>query len=272
MSYRVSTAGFEGPFDLLLALVARQKVDIGTVSVSDVTDQFLAEVQRLQDMDLDVASDFVVVASALLEIKAASLVPHEEARGSASSDIEGLDEESLTPDQLREALVDRLMIYRQFKSAALVLQARGTAQARMHSRTAGPDPDMVDVMPDYLKDVTLEQIAQACARLVGRKERLLLESEHIAARRIPLEDRVDQVRGTLKTRTTMTFEELVETDPSVQNRVVSLLALLELNKRRQLTLEQRELFGAITIRWIGETLAQMNGDVSDDAAREGDDE
>lgn len=264
MSYRVTTEGFEGPFDLLLALVARQKVDIGAVSVSDVTDQYLAEVERLQDLDLDVASDFVVVASTLLEIKAASLVPRDAAESGGREDLDGLDEEDLTPDQLREALVDRLMAYRQFKSAALVLEARAGAEARMHPRTAGPDPDMAGIMPDYLRDVTLAQLATACARLVGRKERLLLESEHIAARRIPLEDRVGQVRGRLQGRGTMTFEQLVAEDPSVENRVVSLLALLELNKRLQLTMDQRELFGAITIRWIGEALSQMGGGRKED--------
>ena len=80
MAYRVSTAGFEGPFDLLLQLVTRQKVDIGAVSVSSIADQYLAEMHRMEDLDLDVASDFVLVASSLLELKAASLVPQDDTR------------------------------------------------------------------------------------------------------------------------------------------------------------------------------------------------
>ena len=80
MSYRVRIESFEGPFDLLLYLVSRQKVSIGSISLSEITDQYLAEVQRMRNVDLDVASDFLLVASTLLEIKAASLLPHEEAR------------------------------------------------------------------------------------------------------------------------------------------------------------------------------------------------
>ena len=79
MSYRVRIESFEGPFDLLLYLVSRQKVSIGSISLSEITDQYLAEVQRMRNVDLDVASDFLLVASTLLEIKAASLLPHEEA-------------------------------------------------------------------------------------------------------------------------------------------------------------------------------------------------
>ena len=77
VSYRISTQAYSGPFDLLLQLVSRQKVDIGAISIAEVADQYLAEIERMSDMDLDVASDFVLVASTLLDIKAASLVPDE---------------------------------------------------------------------------------------------------------------------------------------------------------------------------------------------------
>ena len=97
MSYRVRIESFEGPFDLLLYLVSRQKVSIGSISLSEITDQYLSEVQRMRNVDLDVASDFLLVASTLLEIKAASLIPHEES--------EKLDEEfdEISPDEMRDA-------------------------------------------------------------------------------------------------------------------------------------------------------------------------
>lgn len=103
MSYRVRIESFEGPFDLLLYLVSRQKVSIGSISLSEITDQYLSEVQRMRNVDLDVASDFLLVASTLLEIKAASLIPHEES--------EKLDEEfdEISPDEMRDALVDHLL-------------------------------------------------------------------------------------------------------------------------------------------------------------------
>ena len=117
MSYRVSTQGYSGPFDLLLQLVSRQKVDIGSISISEVAEQYLAEVERLEALDLDVASDFLLVAATLLDIKAASLVPDE---GSAKRrDEEELDDEfyGLDGDALREVLIQRLIAYKQFKGA-----------------------------------------------------------------------------------------------------------------------------------------------------------
>jgi len=244
MGYRVSTAGFEGPFDLLLQLVTRQKVDIGAVSVSSIADQYLAEMGRMGDLDLDVASDFVLVASSLLDLKAASLVPHDDAPREADADE---DFEDLSPEEVRDVLVARLMAYRQFKNAAAALGSRAEAEARMHPRTAGPDPEFLNLMPDYLEGVLLSTLGNICAEFVGKRETFLLESEHIAPKRMPLETRVEQVDSHVRAVKHLTFEELVANDPSVPNRVVSLLALLELNKRQSIVLTQPQTFGTITI-------------------------
>ncbi len=146
MSYRVSTQGYSGPFDLLLQLVSRQKVDIGSISISEVigsisisevAEQYLAEVERLEALDLDVASDFLLVAATLLDIKAASLVPDE---GSAKRrDDAELDDEfdGLDGDALREVLIQRLIAYKQFKGAAAALGARMEAESRMHPSSTG---------------------------------------------------------------------------------------------------------------------------------------
>ena len=242
MSYRVSAAGFEGPFDLLLQLVTRQKVDIGAVSVSSIADQYLSEVERMGDLDLEVASDFVLVASTLLDLKAASLVPEDDARPVEEEGLEGL-----TVDEMREVLVARLLAYRQFRGAALALAARAESQALMRPRTAGPDPAFLNLMPDYLEGVELTRLSAICARFIGRREALLLESEHIAPKRMPLETRVEQVDDHVRRVRHLTFDELLGDDVSVENRVVSLLALLELSKRNALLLTQPETFGTITI-------------------------
>ena len=144
MSYRVSTQVYSGPFDLLLQLVTRQKVDIGAISISEVAEQYLAEAERIEALDLDVASDFLLVAATLLDIKAASLVPQEAPRktGDGDEDDEDLEELSaLDGDALREVLIQRLIAYKQFKGAAAALGARMQAESRMHPRVAGPDPD-----------------------------------------------------------------------------------------------------------------------------------
>ena len=113
MSYRVSTQAYSGPFDLLLQLVSRQKVDIGSISISEVAEQYLAEVERMQALDLDVASDFLLVAATLLDIKG-FLVPDEPIKASLDEDE---DEElaDLDGDALREVLIARLIAYKQFK-------------------------------------------------------------------------------------------------------------------------------------------------------------
>ena len=107
MSYKVRIDSFEGPFDLLLYLVSRQKVDIGAISITQIADQYLAEVGRMDNLDLDVASDFLLVASTLLEIKAESLIPRD--RDAVDDDIA-----ELAPSEARDMLVDRLLAYKQF--------------------------------------------------------------------------------------------------------------------------------------------------------------
>lgn len=246
MSYRVSAAGFEGPFDLLLQLVMRQKVDIGAVSVAQIADQFLAEAARMGDVDLEVASDFALVAATLLDLKAQALLPDEEPEPQDGE--EGL---GLAPDEARDLLAARLEAYRQFKGAAAALEARADAWALGFPRDAGPGPEFEGAPPARLAGVPPADLARAAARLLGRREAPLLESGHIAPRRMPLEERVRQVELEVGGRRRLTFEQLVEDDPTVENRVVSILALLELERRGELALEQPELFGAITITALG---------------------
>ncbi len=159
MSYKVRIDSFEGPFDLLLYLVSRQKVDIGAISITEIADQYLEEVSRMDNLDLDVASDFLLVASTLLEIKAQSLIPR---------DRDELDDEvaELAPSEARDILVSRLMEYKKFKNAAAVLHNRFIAEGRMHTRPFGPDAAFLGLMPDFLRGVTADALAyQAAAAL-----------------------------------------------------------------------------------------------------------
>lgn len=172
VSYRVRIDAYQGPFDLLLSLVSRQKIDIGAISIADITDQYLAEVERMKDLDLDIASDFLVVAATLLQIKASSLLPKE-----VVEPIE-LDDElaNLTPEQTRDILVERLVVYKQFKNVAAALGARMENEAKMHPRLVGPDERFLGLMPDYLKDVTLHGLAVICADIAARRDTFLLEA------------------------------------------------------------------------------------------------
>lgn len=263
MSYRVSTQVYSGPFDLLLQLVTRQKVDIGAISISEVAEQYLAEAERIEALDLDVASDFLLVAATLLDIKAASLVPQEAPSKSADDDEDDEDHEELSAldgDALREVLIQRLIAYKQFKGAAAALGARMQAESRMHPRVAGPDPEFLGLMPDYLAGITLRGLAVICADLDGKRQTFLLEAEHVAPHRVPLDLTVASVDRFTMAHQTCTFRELLDGDATTEQLVVTFLAMLELAKRGSLTLSQDEIFGTIQINRVEGAEAYVPGE------------
>ncbi len=263
MSYKVHIDSFEGPFDLLLHLVSRQKVDIGAISITQIADQYLAEVARMDSLDLDVASDFLLVASTLLEIKAESLLPRE--RDAAADELE-----ELAPSEARDILVERLLSYKQHKNAAAALHARFVSEGRMHPRPFGPDACFLNLMPDYLKDVTLDGLALLAARALARRDVFLLESEHIAAKPIPVEVHVRAIHQRIRNKKRLRFSELADARTPLPVVVVTFLAILELYKRAMVTIEQSELFGDIDIRYIegsGELL--LDGDDALTSVEEG---
>ena len=247
MSYRVQTQAYSGPFDLLLQLVSRQKVDIGAISIAEVADQYLAEVERMGDMDLDVASDFVLVASTLLDIKAASLVPSDYGKRRTEPAERDEDLEDLTPDEAREVLIARLIAYKQFRNAGSALGARMEAAGRMHPRTAGPDPEVLGLMPDYLSGITLRGLAVICADLDSRRDTFLLEAEHIAPKRLPVALTVASVDRMTRAHAALTFSDLLDGQSSPEVVVVTFLAVLELFHRGSIRVTQSENFGEIDI-------------------------
>jgi segregation and condensation protein A len=245
MSYRVKIESFEGPFDLLLALVSEQKIDIGAISVTEVADQYLGFVEAMRELDMDVASDFLVVAATLLALKAASLVPDE-------TITLGEDFDDLTPTQARDILIARLIAYKQYKSVAASLNARLESESLMFARQAGLEGPFVGLLPDYLKGVTLHNLAVICADLAARREVFLLEAEHIASKPIPVETRIDELVTHLRKNRRTTFGTLLgdELDPTIV--VVSFLALLELYHRGMVDLEQTDHNDDIKIHYLNQ--------------------
>lgn len=241
MSYKVKTDSFEGPFDLLLYLVSRQKVDIGSIAISEIADQYLAEIDRMRKVDLDVASDFLLVAATLLEMKAASLIPDDQPEV-----IDDLDE--LTPGQMRDVLVERLVEYKKFKNAAAALSSLFDRQEALHVRPFGPDRSMLSLMPDYLKGTTVDELGRLCAGCFAHRDVFLLQSEHIARRVISLEERADDVLLEVNRKGRVLFSELLGGEANdTEFVVVTFLSLLELFKRRKVGLTQSELFGDIAV-------------------------
>ncbi|MDR2492346.1 MAG: segregation/condensation protein A [Coriobacteriales bacterium] len=225
----------------MLTLVSEQKVDIGAVSVSEVADQYLAYLDSIRELDMEVASEFIEVASTLLAIKAASLLP---------SDVEeDYDEEyeDLSPSEARNILIARLIAYKQFKNVAAALSSRLESEGRMHTRQAGLEPVFMGLLPDYLEGVTLHSLAVICADLTSRRQTFLLEAEHITAKPIPVEERIDAIYRDLRDVRSISFTRLLDGATDAMTVVVSFLAVLELYHRGMIDIEQPEEFGNITI-------------------------
>lgn len=251
MSYKVNTATYSGPFDLLLQLVSRQKVAIGAISISEVADQYLAEVDAMEELDLDVASDFVLVASTLLDMKAHALVPQDVSLKSSYDEDEYDDElDGLSPDEAREVLIARLIAYKQFRNAGAALGSRMEAESYMFPRSVGPDPDFLNLMPDYLEGITLRSLAVICADIDSKRETFLLEAEHVAPKRLPVALTVASVDRLTRSKGKVTFSELLDGQDTPEIVVANFLAVLELFKRGLVRVQQDVIFGEIEIEHI----------------------
>ena len=251
MSYKVNTATYSGPFYLLLQLVSRQKVAIGSISISEVADQYLAEVDAMEELDLDVASDFVLVASTLLDMKAHALVPQDVSLKSSYDEDEYDDElDGLSPDEAREVLIARLIAYKQFRNAGAALGSRMEAESYMFPRSVGPDPDFLNLMPDYLEGITLRSLAVICADIDSKRETFLLEAEHVAPKRLPVALTVASVDRLTRSKGKVTFSELLDGQDTPEIVVANFLAVLELFKRGLVRVQQDVIFGEIEIEHI----------------------
>jgi segregation and condensation protein A len=252
VGYTVKTDVYEGPFDLLLHLVSRQRVDVSHISICDVADQYLAHIDKMTDLDLDVASEFLLLAATLLEIKAASLLPKQDV-------YIGDELDDLSPEEARDILIARLLSYKQFKNASSELAQRMENEDRMHPRQAGLEPEFLGLMPDYLEGLTLHALALICADLEYRREVFLLEAEHVASMPISLELHAESVRRKVARSGRVAFSELIGGDATPELVVVTLLAVLELYKRGLVDVVQDASFGDIIISQLSEEEAASRG-------------
>jgi segregation and condensation protein A len=240
-TYIVRTPEFEGPFDLLLHLIARQRVDLWRVSLAAITRAYLAEVRRMRELDLQVASEFLVVAATLLELKAARLLPGE--------DPDGEQVEALLSE--RDLLFARLLQYQAYKQVARLIEGRLAAQSGFLPRTAGAAEVLAGLVPNLLVGLAPADLASAAARALTPPPRPL-EAEHIAAPpRLSLAETVQELAGELERLRQTTFRALLGPHPAPIEVVVRFLALLELYKRSVVDLEQPAAFDDIAVRWTG---------------------
>ena len=255
MAFAVATPVFEGPFDLLLHLILREQVDIYEVSLSRIVDAYLAEIERLQVIDLDIATEFLLIAATLVELKARRLLP-------GRDDVDLDDELALWEE--RDLLLARLLECKTFKDVAGVFSRLADDADRSFPRTAGPDERFDDLMPDLLEGTTSKRIHAAYLRAVTPKPVQRIDLFHVAPIRASVADAVAELVDELPRVGRISFRRLTSGLVERLEVIVRFLALLELFKQGVIELDQDEQFGEIDVMWTGGLVPVAAGSIAID--------
>ncbi len=240
--FAVTLDNFEGPFDLLLSLIAKHKLDITEVALSRVTDEFIAHVKTLGPAgDLEQTTSFLVVAATLLDLKAARLLPQ--------GDVE--DEEDLALLEARDLLFARLLQYKAFKQVAKVLERRLGEEARRLPRAVGLEERFAGLLPEVLIGIGLDAFATLAARALEPKPAPELSLHHIHAAKVSVREQARLVVERLQRGGTMTFRALCGDSPDTLTTVARFLSLLELFREGVVAFDQLSPLGELTVRWTG---------------------
>ncbi|NPC99006.1 ScpA family protein [Nocardioides sp. zg-DK7169] len=241
--FEVRLDNFEGPFDLLLNLIAKHRLDVTEVALSRVTDEFIAHVRAGGPVwDLEQTTSFLLVASTLLDLKAARLLPQ--------GDVE--DEEDLALLEARDLLFARLLQYKAFKTVAAALGERLTGEARRHPRAVGLEERYAGLLPEVLIGIGLEQFAALAARALAPKPVPQVGLAHIHAPQVSVREQAAIVVERLRRHGAMTFRALCGDSPDRLTTVARFLALLELFRESAVAFDQVTPLGELTVRWTGD--------------------
>ena len=258
--FSVHLENFDGPFDLLLQLISRHRMDITDVAIATVTDEFIAYIRELEPPEagwkLHHATEFLVVAATLLDLKAARLLP--------SGEID--DEEDLALLEARDLLFARLLQYRAFKEIANILAERISAQEKTFPRSVSLDPVFAALLPEVLIGVTPERFAAIANRVLTPKTAPTLSVEHLHLPLVSVAAEAILVVAALRRHKTMTFRGLVADAPNTLVVVARFLSLLELYKDGSVRFEQLMALGELQITWTGAAEGEIA--VSDEFDRE----
>ncbi|MEU9302694.1 segregation/condensation protein A [Streptomyces sp. NPDC048269] len=240
--FTLRLANFEGPFDLLLQLISRHKLDVTEVALSKVTDEFMAHIRAMgPDWDLDQTTEFLVVAATLLDLKAARLLP--------AAEVE--DEADLALLEARDLLFARLLQYRAYKQIADIFERRAEAEGRRYPRTVGLEPHHADLLPEVVISIGPEGFARLAVKAMQPKAKPQVYVDHIHAPLVSVREQAGLVVRMLKARGEATFQELTEDAGDTLTVVARFLALLELYREKAVVLDQEEALQLLTVRWSG---------------------
>ncbi|MGX9922689.1 segregation/condensation protein A [Streptomyces sp. NPDC002248] len=233
---------FEGPFDLLLQLISRHKLDVTEVALSRVTDEFMAHIRGMgSEWDLDQTTEFLVVAATLLDLKAARLLPVAEVE----------DEADLALLEARDLLFARLLQYRAYKQVADIFAGRLAREARRFPRTVALEPRFAELLPDVVIRIGPEGFARLAVKAMQPKPEPSVYVDHIHAPLVSVREQAGLLVARLREVGEADFGALVADTDDTLTVVARFLALLELYREKAVALEQEEALGTLTVRWTG---------------------
>jgi len=243
--FSVHLANFDGPFDLLLQLISRHKMDVTEVSLSIVTDEFISFIRGLeasgQGWELEQATEFLVVAATLLDLKAARLLP--------SGDVE--DEEDLALLEARDLLFARLLQYRAFKEIAATFSERIAAADKSFARVVALDPALAALLPEVLIGVGAQRFAAIAERVLTPKVAPVVAVQHLHMALVSVAEESKMVVGALRHSKSLSFRNLIADADSTLVVVARFLALLDLYRQGVLRFDQVIALGELQISWTG---------------------
>ena len=233
---------FEGPFDLLLGLISKHKLDITEVALSQVTDEFIGYIRaRAEGWDLDQASYFLVVAATLLDLKAARLLP--------AGEVE--DEEDLALLEARDLLFARLLQYRAYKEVAATFAGRMAVQARRFARRVPMEPRFAELLPEVLLGLGPAEFARIAALTLAPRPAPVVPIEHIHVPRTSVREQAGILAGRLRTLGRASFRHLTSDCAGTYEVVARFLALLDLYRDGNVSFEQLVPLGDLYVTWAG---------------------
>jgi segregation and condensation protein A len=241
--FQVRLTNFTGPFDLLLQLIGKQKLEITELALSKVTDEFISYIRAMgDDWDLDEVSEFLVVAATLLDLKAAKLLPQAEVE----------DDEDLALLEARDLLFARLLQYKAYKELASVLAEREAEFARGYPRQVKLEPRFAEALPDLVLGIGPQRLAEMAVKAFGPKPVPVVAIDHIHMVRVSVREHAAILREKLIRLRTATFRALCADCQTTLEVVARFLALLELYREGLVAFDQMTALGELTVHWTGD--------------------
>lgn len=257
--FHVRLENFDGPFDLLLQLIAKHKMDVTEVALATVTDEFIGYIRKLElegeGWDLEKATEFLVVAATLLDLKAARLLP--------SGEID--DESDLALLEARDLLFARLLQYRAFKQIANLLEEKIAEAERSYPRTVSLEPHLADLLPEVVLGVSPDRFAALAERALSPRDELTFSTAHLHLPLVSVAEEGQRLIAKMKRVKIMTFRAIAADAPSHLVVIARFLALLELFREGVIRFQQVVALGDLTVEWIGDESSMVT--ISDEFDR-----